>query len=616
MNNINSITALITALRSETQERSITPERVGALLQQLANLIAHCTTDTEFNPIYENAVLNIQGSVSRTANGMTLNLTLLDSLEVDTPVNISIPLATASAAGVLSATDYATIMNAVNNMGSSSGSSMTDAERTKLNTLAAHFVRLGNEGDVWRSSASAEDEAKKLEYCGNPEIWVIYYYVVGSKFGLIEQRVCDDTCIQTLHWDSKILQRTITFTNTDRTAISDVGAWTEMALPTKNEMTLLAKAADYNSSTFAGSEQNQQYRLRLTLQGIVAGLSKVLDVNLPAATTSAMGLMSAADKTKLNSLPSAADLAADNFGIRFIGHVGNASSTGENIAATLEYAGNTKLIWIIYTYSSYTAMIHQTHNGTTTVQDMYFAGNRLSRRTITFTSAQRTEISSVGAWTSVGTDIGVTRTDTTATIKIPHPFMEKNAGLLSLVIGQANATYAGLMTKENLRTLNYVDETVTTMFDDVNELKNTISMLQSTIQGIQDYVNNLSQYYVLKPYLLVVPNPATINIPVNQTSSSGGTVRNNVNVQINLTAYDENENTVDVMDCNVTWRFSPANEGTFTVEHESMKRYVTLFADAGDTWSGTEDTKLIITVTNLNNNVSGEVEVLLHRVTT
>lgn len=554
MNNINSITALITSLRSETQERSITPERVGNLFQQLANLLAHCTTDTEFNPIYENAVLNIRSAVSRTANTLTINLTLLDSLETDTPVNISIPMASNSQAGLISATDYAAIMAAISGGGSGSGSGMTEEERTKLNTLASHFVRLGDEGDVWRSSQSAEDEAKKLVYCGNPDIWFIYYYVQGSKYGFIEQHVCDDTCIQTLHWDNGISRRIITFTNTDRTAISNVGAWT------------------------------------------------------------AMGNTTAAEVTKLQNLPDAATILADNFGIRFLGHVGNASATGENTAASLELAGNTKIIWIIYTYSSYTAMIHQTHNGTTTVQDMYFAGSRLSRRTITFTNANRTAISSVGSWTAVGTDIGVTRSDTSATIKIPHPFMEKTAGLLTLVIGQANATYAGLMTKENLRTLNYLDETMETMFTDVVDLKNAVTLLQSSVQGLQEYVNNLSEYFVLKPYLEVSTVQYVINIPVWSSGTNAGKIKTTTTQTIWFTAYDENQQQVDVMDCSISWVFEHNENNAFFIDYEGGKRYVEFTADEGETWpSSSYEIMITFTLTNLNNQTNGTCVVTLRR---
>ena len=554
MNNINSITALITSLRSETQERSITPERVGNLFQQLANLLAHCTTDTEFNPIYENAVLNIRSAVSRTANTLTINLTLLDSLETDTPVNISIPMASNSQAGLISATDYAAIMAAISGGGSGSGSGMTEEERTKLNTLASHFVRLGDEGDVWRSSQSAEDEAKKLVYCGNPDIWFMYYYVQGSKYGFIEQHVCDDTCIQTLHWDNGISRRIITFTNTDRTAISNVGAWT------------------------------------------------------------AMGNTTAAEVTKLQNLPDAATILADNFGIRFLGHVGNASATGENTAASLELAGYTKIIWIIYTYSSYTAMIHQTHNGTTTVQDMYFAGSRLSRRTITFTNANRTAISSVGSWTAVGTDIGVTRSDTSATIKIPHPFMEKTAGLLTLVIGQANATYAGLMTKENLRTLNYLDETMETMFTDVVDLKNAVTLLQSSVQGLQEYVNNLSEYFVLKPYLEVSTVQYVINIPVWSSGTNAGKIKTTTTQTIWFTAYDENQQQVDVMDCSISWVFEHNENNAFFIDYEGGKRYVEFTADEGETWpSSSYEIMITFTLTNLNNQTNGTCVVTLRR---
>ena len=107
-----------------------------------------------------------------------------------------------------------------------------------------------------------------------------------------------------------------------------------------------------------------------------------------------------------------------------------------------------------------------------------------------------------------------------------------------------------------------------------------------------------------------------INIPVVQTSSNGGTVKSSVEQVINLTAVDENENAVDAMDCSVTWQWGNENASSiFSIEHETEKRYVTFYANEGDTWVGNQDGTVKLTLTNLNNNVSGEVTINLKRVT-
>jgi hypothetical protein len=258
-------------------------------------------------------------------------------------------------------------------------------------------------------------------------------------------------------------------------------------------------------------------------------------------------------------------------------------------------------------------VIHQTHNATTTVQDMYFAGNRHSRRTITFTDNTRSAIASVGSWTSIGTDIGVNRNTTSATIKMVHPLMENTAGLLTLTIGQANDSYAGLMSRDNLRTLNYLSQRDGEITDALQEMSQQITNLENTVQSLQNQINNLGDIYVKQTKLWVTAEPAIINIPVSQSNSSGGTITSRVEQTINLAAYDEDENPVDVMDCNITWRFENQGDSIFFVEYEGMKRYVTFYADEDDYWAGNADSKLILTLTNHNNQVSGEVEVILRR---
>lgn len=615
---IINLTSQITSLRSETQERSITPERVGSLLQQLANLIKStadsAATQDDIYEINDNAVANMRVAVTPTANGANIKLTLieLDGEELDK--TITLPVASSTSAGIISAADYTAFKSG---SGNNSGSGMTEEERAILNSLASHFVKIGGTNVVWVTTHDAELEAAKLERCANPDIWFMYYYVRGSKYGLIEQNVCDDTCIQTIRWDSTLKQRVITFTDTDRTAISNVGDWTELHALTATEFGRFRNAASTVNASFTAGENSQKkkYKIWLTLHDVSGNISAEYDVDIPMASSETMGVMSAADKVKLDGMPDSEVLAADNFGIRFLGSMGSTSSAGEAQAATLDIAGNTNIKWIVYTYSSYTAIIHQTHNDTTTVQDMFFAGNRLSRRTITFTNAERTAISSVGAWTSIGTDIGVSRSATTATIKMPHPFMENAAGLLSLVIGQANTSLAGLMTADNLRTLNYVYETVNTMLETLLDQAGQITALNNEIESLQGQIDNMANIYVKQSKLHVFASPNEISIPVVQTSSNGGTVNSSVEQVINLTAVDENENAVDVMDCSVTWQWGNGNASSiFTIEHETEKRYVTFYANEGDTWAGNQDGTVKLILTNLNNNVSGEISVTLKRV--
>ena len=130
---------------------------------------------------------------------------------------------------------------------------------------------------------------------------------------------------------------------------------------------------------------------------------------------------------------------------------------------------------------------------------------------------------------------------------------------------------------------------------------------------MQSQINNLGNIYVKQKKLWVTATPAIINIPVSQSNSSGGTITSRVEQTINLAANDEDENPVDVMNCNITWRFENQGDSIFFVEYEGMKRYVTFYADEDDYWAGNADSKLILTLTNQDNQVSGEVEVILRR---
>ena len=57
MIDISNLTSLITAFRQETEQGSISPETLGALLQAIANQLQNATTDqeqTKLSNIYDN----------------------------------------------------------------------------------------------------------------------------------------------------------------------------------------------------------------------------------------------------------------------------------------------------------------------------------------------------------------------------------------------------------------------------------------------------------------------------------------------------------------------------------------------------------------------------------
>jgi hypothetical protein len=93
---ISNLTSQITALRAETQERSISPERVGSLLQQLANLIKSAAesaaTQNDIYEITDNALSNIRASVAATANGLSITLTYSELDGEEFPQTVTLPL--------------------------------------------------------------------------------------------------------------------------------------------------------------------------------------------------------------------------------------------------------------------------------------------------------------------------------------------------------------------------------------------------------------------------------------------------------------------------------------------------------------------------------------------
>lgn len=85
---------------------------------------------------------------------------------------------------------------------------------------------------TFESSGSAESKGATAEYAGNASIIFMHYSVNSSDSsrsgtGLIMQQVGGTQCFQTIFWGNTIKTRTITFTNAQRTSVSNVGGWTD-----------------------------------------------------------------------------------------------------------------------------------------------------------------------------------------------------------------------------------------------------------------------------------------------------------------------------------------------------------------------------------------------------
>lgn len=127
MIDITAITELISAFRAETAKDSISPERMGGILQQIADLLGQSISQDEFvilKKYYENSktlpdtlALIEQGDESK--DKLNVNMTwvnLLDGVKRQLTNQVLFKLATASRAGIMSAQQVTDLTNAVTNI--------------------------------------------------------------------------------------------------------------------------------------------------------------------------------------------------------------------------------------------------------------------------------------------------------------------------------------------------------------------------------------------------------------------------------------------------------------------------------------------------------------------
>lgn len=95
----------------------------------------------------------------------------------------------------------------------------------RLNTLTQqanniHLINLG----TFDTMLAAENAAAAQAVCANP-LWRHLYYTVGHDAYHITQQIEGSTCLQTLFLGKEIKQRFISFTDNNRTTVSNVQSW-------------------------------------------------------------------------------------------------------------------------------------------------------------------------------------------------------------------------------------------------------------------------------------------------------------------------------------------------------------------------------------------------------
>lgn len=149
---------------------------------------------------------------------------------------------------------------------------LTPAQYTSMKAFGAVY-----DVGVFTGTATAWAACSTAEVAGNSAYRVLKYQI-GTVHYYIEQSVRDNFCTQYLFEGQQRFIRTIRFTSNDRTQVQNVGAWAKTG----------AQSISYTPST-------RELRIK-DFNGEDIGTK----ATLPVASTSTPGLLSAADKKKLD----------------------------------------------------------------------------------------------------------------------------------------------------------------------------------------------------------------------------------------------------------------------------------------------------------------------------
>lgn len=260
---ISSIITRAAQVKNETVENANTASRVGGVLLDLAAFAAQGIFADEI-------------AFEADASGVSVRLRYHNAQGQPYERRAYIPaLNTATGtAGVLTATQYEAMkaLGAVREVGVFTGTAT-----------------------AWAACATAE-------VAGNSAYRVLKYQI-GTVHYYIEQSVRDNFCTQYLYEGQQRFIRTIRFASNDRTQVQNVGAWAKTGAQsisyTPSTRELFIK--DFNGE-YIGTKATLPVASTSTPGLLSAADKKKLDACVTSpATTSAAGLMTAADKKKLDA---------------------------------------------------------------------------------------------------------------------------------------------------------------------------------------------------------------------------------------------------------------------------------------------------------------------------
>lgn len=156
---------------------------------------------------------------------------------------------------------------------------MSAQDKTKLNNLTAYARDLGN----FESEEAALDALKDIEISSNSNIVHVHCtYANGAMSITMMQSIENDYCRQIIFNKSKLYQRAIYFTSGERTEISYAEDWSFLS-----------------GDHLSWDSENNKY----SLCAFGTAFNQAYCDPIPTATANNDGLMSAADKQKLDNVP-------------------------------------------------------------------------------------------------------------------------------------------------------------------------------------------------------------------------------------------------------------------------------------------------------------------------
>lgn len=316
---------------------------------------------------------------------------------------------------------------------------LTPAQYTSMKAFGAVY-----DVGVFTGTATAWAACATAEVAGNSAYRVLKYQI-GTAHYYVEQSVRDNVCTQYLYEGQQRFIRTIRFASNDRTQVQNVGAWAKTG----------AQSISYTPST-------RELRIK-DFNGEDIGTK----ATLPVASTSTPGLLSAADKKKLDAYAStfaanpaasasAAGLmtAADKVNLNAFAYLGAFASmeAAGNKAATVPYAGNADFVLLRFRIGGKGGLILQNVNGASTEQYLFYNGKRFVRY-VDFTSADRTEVSTVQEWKSDGVAYIFYEADNRI-IYLRNQWDENISGDIYSTLPLVSSQYAGLLSPADKKKLD------------------------------------------------------------------------------------------------------------------------------------------------------------------